>query len=65
MCDCGQWLDQMEEIVGDAQGLQDDVEADISDIETTESEYSGMDSDEIQYFLLSVLASSFNPAFAS
>ncbi len=37
--------------VGDAQGLQEDVDADISDIETTESEYSGMDSDEIQYLL--------------
>lgn len=51
ICDCWQWLDQMEEIVGDAQGLQNNVENDMSDIETTEAEYSGMDSDEIQYLL--------------
>lgn len=51
MCDCGQWLDKMEEMVGDAQSLQEDVETDMSDIETAEAEYSEMDSDEIQYLL--------------
>lgn len=51
MCDCWEWLDQIEEMIGDAQSLQDEIETDMSDIETTESEYSGMDSDEIQYLL--------------
>jgi len=48
LCDCGALWDQIEEMIGDAEGLKDDSEAEKDDIKQIESEYSTIDSDYVQ-----------------
>ena len=61
LCDyCPAQLDKIDEMIGDAKSLQDEVEAEKSDIERIESEYSGIDSDDVVRVLMD-LHSLLNP----
>lgn len=51
LCDCVELLDDIEEMIGDAQSLKLEAEIEITEIRNIESEHSGIDNDDVQRVL--------------
>ncbi len=47
LCDCIELWDMIDEMIGDAESLKLEVEIEITEIKNIESEYSGIDSDDV------------------